>query len=172
MWVHRCDPETQHQNSQWKNGSSPCPKKVKKSNHTSKAQWWSYMRALLITNLFLQTKQFTSITSRRFYNVWDRKSAEIVENIGRTRIGWYTLPAHSALSVQQFLAAKNMPVVPTLFTCPIWPLVNYSCFHESNHNYKGIISIPSLKFKNTCQPPHIQFHKVASKSGRNTRTIA
>jgi hypothetical protein len=43
-------------------------RKVKKSNHTPRAQWWFYLRALFITNLLLQTKQFTSITSRRFYN--------------------------------------------------------------------------------------------------------
>lgn len=67
MQVHRYNPESEHQFSQWKNGSSPCPTKVKKSNHTPRAQWF-YLTALFITNLFLQTKQFNSITSRRFYN--------------------------------------------------------------------------------------------------------
>lgn len=44
------------------------PNESKKSNHTPRAQWWFHLSALFLTNLFLQTKQFTSITSRRFYN--------------------------------------------------------------------------------------------------------
>jgi uncharacterized protein involved in tellurium resistance len=50
--------------------------------------------------------------------------------------------------------------------------VNYSCFHKLNHNNKGIISKMSLKFKYTRQPPYIQFQKVASRCGRNTRPTA
>jgi len=44
------------------------PNESKKSNHTPRAQWWFYLRVLFLTNLFLQTKQFTSITCKRVYN--------------------------------------------------------------------------------------------------------
>jgi len=77
-----------------KNGSSPCPKKVKKSNHTPRAHWWFYLRALFITNLFLQTKQFTSISSRR--------SSRNVRNTGRTRTGWFTTPMCQLTLLHQY----------------------------------------------------------------------
>lgn len=46
---------------------------------------------------------------------------------GRTRLvdSHTSELAHTALSVQQFLATKNKAMVPTLLTCLIWPLVIY-----------------------------------------------
>jgi len=44
------------------------PNESKKVKSHTNSTMVIYLRALFITNLFLQTKQFTSINSRRFYN--------------------------------------------------------------------------------------------------------
>jgi hypothetical protein len=173
MWVHRYNAESEHQFSQWKNGSSSCPMRVKKSTHTPRAHWWfiwghcslqicssrpNSLPALIVGGFTMRQEVCCNCPKHWQNQDWV--------------IHYTNVSAHAASSVQQFLAVKNMPMVLTLFTCPIWPLVNYSGFHELNHNYKRIISIMSLKFKHTRQPPYIQFQKVTSKSDRNTRPIA
>lgn len=65
---------------------------------------------------------------------------------------------------KQFLAVKNMAVVPSFLTGLIWPLVISSCFQEWNCCYKGTVSSMSLKFKNNHWPFYMRFQKVSSSN--------
>jgi hypothetical protein len=89
------------------------PKESKKVKSHTKS-------TLFLTILLLQTKQFISITSRRFYNETGSllKLSKHWQNQDWV-IHYTNVAVHTASSVQQFLAAKNMPVVLNLFTCPI-----------------------------------------------------
>jgi hypothetical protein len=62
--------------------------KPRKSCQQSMACWWSFltMRALFIRNLFVLTKQLTSITARRLFNIWGSKPAANTWNNGQTRL--------------------------------------------------------------------------------------
>jgi hypothetical protein len=144
-------------------------KKVK--SHT-KSTLVIYLRALFITNLFLQTKQFSSITSRMFYNETG-SLLKLSQTLAKPGLG-DSLHQHASshcvsttiFGCQKHACGPHPLYVPNMAPCELFLL------HEFSHNYKGIISIMSLKFKYTRQPPYIQFQKVTSKNGRNTRLIA
>ena len=83
----------------------------------------------------VHAKWLTTITTGRLCNVWG--------NNGRTRTSWFATTiclVHTALSVPQFLTAKNMTVLsypphsPKLAPCGIF------LFPKWNHSYKGIVS--------------------------------
>jgi hypothetical protein len=110
-----------------------------KSCETSRACWRSFLtvRALFSRNLFLQAKQLTSITTRKFCYIWGSNSTENIQNDGGTRTGSFIMPmrkAHNALSVQQFLATRNMAMVPHPPYSPDLAPCNFSCFQEYNHS--------------------------------------
>jgi hypothetical protein len=174
MEVHHYNPESEHQFSQWKNGSSLCPTKVKKSHHTPSAHWWFYLRALYITNLFLQTKQFTSITSRRFYNETGSllKLCKTLAEPGMGDSLHQCLSSNCCISTtisgcQKHACGPHLLYLPNMVSCELFWLPWIKSQLQGHHFH-----ILSLKFKYTCQPPYIQFQEVASKSGRNTRPIA
>jgi hypothetical protein len=103
----------------------------------------------------VHTKWLTTITTGRLCNVWG--------NNGRTRTSWFVMTIclmHTALSVPQFLTAKNMTVLsyPPYLN---WHPVVYSCFQEWNHSYKGTVSrmylvweLYSFLLKNVSRPSY------------------
>lgn len=83
---------------------------------------------------------------------------------------------HSALSVQQCLAAKNMFVFPHASYSPDLPFCDFFFCWEWNQSCEGLISRICLKFRNTCQLALTRFKQVsiigASSSIGNTEPIA
>ena len=101
-----------------------CIKKYIMSNMKSMLVIFLTMRKLNITNLFLQAKQLSRVSTGRFCNVWESKSAINIQN-SRTRTGW--LPwqcasSHSLVSVASFGPSKlycgsHHPHVCNLASC-------------------------------------------------------
>lgn len=61
---------------------------------TSRTRWWSRLNAetLFGRDFFLQAIWLTSITTRKFYNIWGRHSTQNIWNDVTSRTGWFTMP--------------------------------------------------------------------------------
>jgi hypothetical protein len=116
-WIYGYDPETIQQPSQWQSPHSPRPKKQGNSRGMSRAcsLFCLTKRESLIGNLFHKGLQLT-----KFFYIEVMK--RLREDVRRKRPAlwasndWFIhhdkAPAHTALSVQRFLATNNMAVVP------------------------------------------------------------
>jgi histone-lysine N-methyltransferase SETMAR len=116
-WIYGYDPETKHQSSQWKCPSSPLPMKAQqvKSNVKSMPICFFDIDGLI-------HKQFVSpgqtINAKIYCDVlrwlWEDMRWKRPDKV-RTN-NWMlhhdNTPTHTTLVVQQFLASKNMTVVP------------------------------------------------------------
>ena len=123
IWVYVT---IQKPNSSPLNGLSlPCP--CLKSSQTSR-RWWQFFfdfeGIFHWEFFFLEAKRLTGITIRTFCNVWRRKSAEDVQNDGRTRTGWLNITMCTVLfQCSNFWLLKVWLCSPTLLTCLICLLV-------------------------------------------------
>ena len=126
---------------------------------------------------FSRPNGLNGITTRTFCNVWGHicwRHPEQWQNQDWL-IQHHTALVHCALSMQLFLAAKNMAVFPH---SPYSPDLAASCifFCEWNQSYRVLISRIHLKFRNNCWQPLMWFKQVnnlsVSSSIRNTDSIA
>ncbi|KAL4092021.1 hypothetical protein QTP88_026604 [Uroleucon formosanum] len=116
-WVYGYDPETKVQSSQWKTANSPRPKKCRQVRSNIKAMLIVFFDFFgLVHYEFAPTGQ--TINQVFYKQVLER----LREKVRRKRPeawkskSWFlhhdNAPAHSALSVREFLTSKNIPVVP------------------------------------------------------------
>jgi len=100
-WVYHYDPEMKQQNAQWKTANSPRPKKFHRSKSRVKTMLLTFfdIDGLFIMNLYQLDKQSTKFTwPKRFAN-----NSWILHHDNA--------PAHTALSVREFLATKQITVL-------------------------------------------------------------
>ena len=115
----------------WKPKSSPVSDKVQplhawrkqcKLCGTSRAcDYILTVRTFFIRNLFLQVKQLSSFSARRFCKVWGCKSTKNIQNNGRTSTGQHTMtmPKHTLVChCSSFWLLKTWLVFPYP---PYWP---------------------------------------------------
>ena len=123
-----------------------------KSYPTLRACWktFSTVRTLFIRNLSLQAKWLTSITTRKFCDMWVCKSIENLLNNGKTRTGWLTVTIHfyRRLSVEQLSDANARLWSPSLLIRLTWPLAMRHHFQDG------------LEIKNSHWPFYRWFPKV------------
>jgi hypothetical protein len=107
---------------------------------------------LFIWGLFLKTKWLTRITEK-FCNIWGRKFTKNDWNNSESELVFEhdNVPLHTALSVQQFLADKNMAVVPHPPYFPDLAICYFFLFLRIDCSYASTISSMSLKFRNNCK---------------------
>lgn len=116
-WVYGYDPETKVQSSQWKSANSPRPKKCRQVRSSIKVMLIVFFDFYGLVHYEFVPKGQT--VNQVFYKqVLER----LREKVRRKRPeAWKSkswilhhdnAPAHSALSVREFLASKNIPVVP------------------------------------------------------------
>lgn len=116
-WVYGYDPETKVQSSQWKTANSPRPKKCRQVRSNIKAMLIVFFDFFgLVHYEFVPTGQtinqvFYKQVLERLREKVRRKRPEVWKSKS-----WFlhhdNAPAHSALSIREFLASKNIPVVP------------------------------------------------------------
>jgi hypothetical protein len=116
-WVYCYDPETKQQPSQWKSSSSPRPKKARQVRSNIKSMLVIFFDCEgIVHQEFVPPGQ--TVNQHYYLEVLKR----LREQVRRKRperwrnqdwlLHHENAPAHSALSVQRFLAAENMTVVP------------------------------------------------------------
>ena len=114
-WVFDYDPETKRQSSEWHTKSSPRPKKARMSRSKVKTMIIVFFDSRgIVHKEFLPPGQ---TVNHAFYKDVSERLRKRVQRV-RTDIAddWMlhhdNAPAHTALSVRQFLAKKNIPVLP------------------------------------------------------------
>lgn len=135
------------------------------SEHTGCLFWT--VRALLISILFFHNKWLSSITTGRSFSVWHSKSAENVQNTGKTRNDCFNMTMHRRLPLCQhknFLAVQNKAV-----------LLHHLCSFNIILNYISLFLATKLQlrehhfqnFQNVADRP-TRFQNVSSSGDPST----
>ena len=132
-WIFEYDPETKRQSREWKSYGSAMPVKARKSKSKVKVMFLVFFDIQGIVHFeFLPQGQTVNQT---FYKKILRRLVRSV--LDKRRSLWeahaWTLhhdnaPAHTALSIRQFLADRNIATLEHPHIPPIWPHVNFFLF--------------------------------------------
>jgi len=131
-WVYGYDPETKRQSSQWKSADSPRPKKAR--------QVWSKVKVMLIAFFDMEgivhyeyvaqgqtvNQQFYLQVLKRLRLAVSRKRPQKRE-AGAWALHHDNAPAHTAHSIQVFLASHVIPVVQQPPYSPDMAPVTFGC---------------------------------------------
>jgi hypothetical protein len=135
-WVYGYDPETKLQSSQWRSPSSPRPKKARQVRSNVKTM---LMVLFDIQGLVLCEFVPAGQTVNQHYHKEvllhlrekvRRQRSQLFQS-GRWLLHHDNAPAHTALSIQEFLAKKKIPVVPHPPYSPDLAPVTFSSSPES-----------------------------------------
>jgi len=115
-WVYQYDPETKRQSAQWKTANSPRPKKFRRSKSSVKIMLLNFFDIRGIVHYeFVPTGQtvnqvyYLEVLERLREKV-KRKRPELFAN-NSWILHHDNAPAHTALSVREFLATKQITVL-------------------------------------------------------------
>jgi hypothetical protein len=116
-WVYGYDPETKLQSSQWRSPSSPRPKKARQVRSNVKTMLMVFFDIQgLVHCEFVPAGQtvnqhYYKEVLLRLREKVRRQRSQLFQS-GRWLLHHDNAPAHTALSIQEFLAEKKIPVVP------------------------------------------------------------
>jgi len=114
-WVFDYDPETKQQSEEWHIKSSPCPRKAHMSRSRVKTMITVFSDSHgIVHNEFLPPGE---TVNHAFYKDLLEQLWEQVQRVQRDIADDWVLhhdnaPAHTALSIQEFLVKKNIPILP------------------------------------------------------------
>lgn len=114
-WVFEYDPETKRQSMEWHTSSSPRPKKARMSKSKIKCMLICFFDSHGIVH-----KEFVpqgQTVNQHFYReVLERLRKRVLRVRPNIKANWVlhhdNAPCHTAISVMEFLASKNIPVAP------------------------------------------------------------
>jgi len=135
LWCYGHDPETKQQSSQWKSASSPRPKKARqvKSNMETMTIFFFEIKGLVHFEFVPQGQTVNQLFYlegfKRLHDAVRRKRPEIWRS-GEWLLHQDNAPAHTALSVPQFLTKNGMTTASHPPTHRIWHPAIFSCFQE------------------------------------------
>jgi len=146
-WVYGYDPETKKQSSQWKNPTSPRPKKARQVKSNVKSTIIAFFDVKRnVHKEFVPTGQ--NVNSGFYCDVLRR----LRENLRRRRPKLWreqtwllhhdNAPSHTSVLTQQYLAKNKIAVIPTHRTPLIWHPVTSSCFQKWNWSWTDAALIP------------------------------
>ena len=134
---------------------------------------------LFISNLFLQADLLTSITTKRFWNIWGSKSAENIQNdggaLGCVDWPWQCTRSHNLVSPAVFghknsRCGPHSPNLPQIAPCNFFLFLRMKLQQWRCH-FQDV-----LKFRNDYWLSYMHFHKVssigASSTSRNAGLVA
>jgi len=115
-WVYKYDPEMKRQSAQWKTANSPQPKKFRQSKSRVKTMLLTFFDIKWIVHYeFVPTGQ--TVNQVYYFEVLERlrekvrqKRPELFAN-NSCNLHHNNAPAHTALSVKEFLASKQITVL-------------------------------------------------------------
>ena len=118
VWILEYDPETKRQSREWHSANSPRPKKARMNKSKIKSMFICFFNSQGVDHKeFVPPGQTVNQTFHREVLERLRKRVERVRPPGNART-WMlhhdNAPSHSAVSINDFLAEKSIPVVPQL----------------------------------------------------------
>jgi len=114
-WIFEYDPETKRQSQEWHTSASPSKKKERMSKSKTKSMLICFFESHgIVLKEFVPQGQ---IVNQQFYKeVLEKLRKRVIRvrpNIKNTWVLYHdNAPCHTAISINQFLATKNIPVAP------------------------------------------------------------
>jgi hypothetical protein len=113
-WVFNYDPETKRQSEEWQTKSSPRPKKARTSRSRVKTMIFFFDSRGIVHKEFVPPGQ---TVNHPFYKDVLERLRKRVRRVRRDIADDWVLhhdnaPAHTALSICEFMPKKNIPVLP------------------------------------------------------------
>ncbi|KAE9537933.1 hypothetical protein AGLY_005905 [Aphis glycines] len=139
-WVYGYDIETKRQSSQWKSVTSPKPKKARQVRSNVKTMLITFFDIKdLIYYKFVPTGQTVNQTYYKEVLIKLREKIRKKRPDQFQNRSWNhdNAPAHSALSIREFLADKQIPVVPHPPYSPDLALCDFFLFPKIKTDLKG-----------------------------------
>jgi histone-lysine N-methyltransferase SETMAR len=149
-WVFDYDPKTKRQSAEWHMKISPRPKKARMSRCSVKTRGFLTTVALGRKNLHLQDRQLITPSTKMSCNDFENGSSESTWTL--QTIGCCTTIMHqlnTELSFREFLAMKNIPVLPHPTYSPDLALCYFYLFPKLKLKLKFIISGRWKAYKKT-----------------------
>ena len=139
-WVFDYDPETKRQSEEWHTKSSPRPKEARMSRSRVKTMIIVFFDSRAIVH-----KEFVlpgQIFNHAIYKDVLERLRKRVQRAGRDIADdWvlqhYNAPANTALSIREFLAKKNIPVLPHPSHSPDLAPCDFYLFPKLKSTLKG-----------------------------------
>lgn len=139
-WVFEYDPETKRQSMEWHTPTSPRPKKARMSKSKIKCMLMCFFDSQGIVH-----KEFVppgQTVNQHFYRqVLERLRKRVMRVRPNIKNSWVlhhdNAPCHTAISVNRFLASKNIPVAPQPPYSPDLSPCDFFLFPQLKTHLKG-----------------------------------
>ena len=140
-WVFDYDRENKRQSAEWHTKSCPRPKKPRMSRSRVKnmitAFFFLTALALCTKNLYLQDRQLITPSTKMSWNDFENGSNESERIADDWVLHHDKAPAHTALSIREFLAKENIPALPRPPYSPDLAPCYFCLFPELKPKLKG-----------------------------------
>ena len=139
-WILEYDPETKCQIWEWHTANSPCPKKARMSKSKIKSMLICFFDSQgIIHKEFVPLGQ--TVTQTFYWEVLERltkRVARVRPGIARTWMLHHdNAPCHTAVSINEYLAEKSIPVVPQPPYLPDLSPCDFFLFPRLKNHLKG-----------------------------------
>ena len=139
-WILEYDPETKRQSWKWHTAKSPSPKKARMSKFKVKAMFILFFGSQgIVHKEFVPPGQTVNQTFyREVLERLRKRVARVRPSIARTWVLHHdNAPCHTAVSINEFLAEKIIPVVPQPPYSPDLSLCDFFLFPRLKNHLKG-----------------------------------
>ena len=139
-WVFEYDPETKRQSMEWHTSTSPRPKKARMAKSKIKCMLICFFDIHgIVHKEFLPQGQ---TVNRHFYReVLERLRKRVIRVRPNIKNKWVlhhdNAPCHTAISINEFLASKNIPVAPQPPYSPDLSPCDFFLFPKLKNHLKG-----------------------------------
>ena len=112
-WILEYDPETKHRSLEWHTTNSPRPKKARMSKSKIKSMFFFYSQGIVHKEFVTPGQTVNQTFYREVLERLRKRVARVRPGIVRTWMLHHDNdPCHTAISINEFLAEKSIPVVP------------------------------------------------------------
>lgn len=139
-WVFEYDPETKRQSMEWHTSTSPRPKKARMAKSKIKSMLICFFDIHgIVHKEFLPPGQ--TVNQHFYREVLERLRKRVIRVRPNIKNNWVlhhdNAPCHTAISINEYLASKNIPVAPQPPYSPDLSPCDFFLFPKLKNHLKG-----------------------------------